>query len=256
MAHKENTSNKKRVGAFVAWIGCSAMAALLLLAQGVYDPSALLFFFALILGVLVFRKMSFRVSYLIIASMLARTYYAYYLYSNGIVLFPDTYGYFQTVRAMLQADSLSFLTVVTYSGTLHVGYYYVAYLALRIFKTDLALYLLNIFLFFLSTLILSDYLEQEFGKGMAKAITVFINLSPFMFLFTSDVLKDSLVLFLAVSSLWAYRRYQCTHWRRYIVSMLMFLSLLTLTRIYSGVGLAVGIMVDFLANRDTKVETR
>ena len=73
-----------------------------------------------------------------------------------------------------------------------------------------------------------------------------------LFVFTTHLLKDSLILFLSMTSLYIYEKYIEDKKNIYIIALIIFLSFLIMTRIYSGVGLSLGILIDYLVSNNKR----
>ncbi|WP_195837990.1 glycosyltransferase family 39 protein [Tissierella pigra] len=178
------------------------------------------------------------------------------MYSNNIINFPDTLGYLSVLNKMIISNSISFKHVSNYAGSLQVGYHYLNYFTYKIFNSGFSLYLINIFMYILSILFYHTHLRKRFNNSIATISTVVLTVSMYLTIFTSDILKDSLVLFLSMLSLHIYDKFIDVKKRRLIFFLIIVLGSLTTTRIYSGVGFAVGILVDFFILQNKKLSIK
>ncbi len=251
----KNEKNKKTLVILAVWLLISCLLLLMFQAHGYYDLGATVFFLLLVYVSLVRFEASLKLKCLLYISVISKLVYAFYLYSNSIILFPDTIGYFRIIDTMFNSDSLSLRSVIRYAGTLHVGYHYVALLVFKAFKTYFAIYMLSIYLFLLSVLMLKTHFTWEFGTSVGTSVFVFLCFSGFMFVFMSNVLKDPLVLFLSSFVLFMYSKFNKNNNALTFILILLGLVHLTLTRIYSGVALALAILVDIIISREIKIST-
>jgi hypothetical protein len=179
------------------------------------------------------------ITYLVFIGFVIKSIYAYYVFKTIISPFPDSFNYISNLDEMNYSD-LSINSVSQISGTLQFGYYYLMYSVMMVFKTAYALYLANIFMFSLSGVMFYKLLKTDFGEGIAKVSAVVFLCSMNMLLFTSNILKDSLVLFLVMLSLFIYKQY------KFKALVILPLIILFTVRIYAGASVAVAIIFDFI----------
>lgn len=182
---------------------------------------------------------------ILLISFIFRSYYSYNVYTTIISPFNDSFGYLDNLNKLLNIEGLNFSIVEEAVGTSHFLYYYVLYFTYKIFNNYFSLYLINILLFCLSMLFLYRIAAKDFG-GKIAYITVLISLfSANFLLFTSNILKDSLVLFLSILVVYIYK-----FGNRKTMPLLMIISgLLILTRIYAGFSIITAITIDVMINR-------
>lgn len=220
---------------------------LFLLKKTQFNNLGAIVFFTIIL-VLILRKVDICVElkFILLFSYIFRLMYSYYIYSNDLIRFPDTIGYMNTLDTMIKNEPISYSKVVKYAGTLHVSYHYLNYFLYKMFNTKYALYLGNIFLFFFSILFLHNHLKIKFNSDIAELMILMLTLNTSLYIYTSNILKDSLVLFLCMFSIYSYDRYKRDRKKFFFILLVVGLILLTMSRIYSGVGLILGILIDIL----------
>lgn len=219
-----------------------------------YDVGAMFFFIIIFFYIIYFCKMELLLKCMFIISILLSILYSYYLYTNSIINFPDTIGYLANLNDMLSIESISLKETINLLGSLHVGYQYMNYVIFLLFKSEFALYLMNILMSKLAIMFFYYYLGKRYEKNIKILTTISLLFSVQIFIFTSDLLKDSLVLLLAMLVLYIYEQYLERGSLIYIGFAIILISALTMTRIYSGVGLALGIGMDYLINSKKQID--
>ncbi|SDX79097.1 hypothetical protein [Salimicrobium album] len=198
-----------------------------------------LIFFLILVGLLYKEKISKVITFLILISFLVKSMYSYVIYKTITSPFPDSFNYLSNLEIVRQSN-LSVESLTSIVGSLHFGYYYFMYIISFIFNTNYSLYVANIFLFSFSSLMFYKLLKSDFGESISK-ITIILFLCSFnMFLFTSNILKDSLVLFLMILSLYIYKQ------KKYKVLVLIPAFFLVTVRIYAGASIILAIVFDYL----------
>ncbi|TGB02493.1 hypothetical protein [Halobacillus salinus] len=174
--------------------------------------------------------------------------YTYFIW--GMVPFPDSFFYFDTLEKIRISGNLTYGSITDIAGTPQIGYSYFIYFVTELFKNDFSLYLINIFMFNVSLVLIKEVVKQDFGRKIANTLFFVSLLSGNLFIFTSFVLKDCLVLFLTTLTIYLYKNKK-KPW------FLLVIPLLVLTRIYAGFSIIVALAVDVLLrrkiNRKTKV---
>ena len=108
----KNEKNKKTLVILAVWLLISCLLLLMFQAHGYYDLGATVFFLLLVYVSLVRFEASLKLKCLLYISVISKLVYAFYLYSNRIILFPDTIGYFRIIDTMFNSDSLSLRSVI------------------------------------------------------------------------------------------------------------------------------------------------
>ncbi|CAH0211633.1 glycosyltransferase family 39 protein [Peribacillus sp. Bi134] len=183
--------------------------------------------------------------FLIFFGFILRSYYAYTLYTSMFSPFPDSFRYISNLKDLVTVGNLDFYTMESVTGTSQFFYYYLLYFAKYIFETNFSLYLVNIFLFSLSALLFYRIIYSEFGKRISYVSTILVILSANFLLFTSNILKDSLVLFLMILIFHIYKFGN----KKHILLITLLIGCLILTRIYAGFSVLAAISFDVIFNR-------
>ncbi|WP_158540672.1 hypothetical protein [Romboutsia weinsteinii] len=145
----------------------------------------------------------------------------------------------------------SFNAVYHVASSLHVGYHYFIYIIDLVFKNNYALYMSNILMFQASAVLLLNYLtDKKFKEKIIKIVVICSLLSFNMVIFTSSILKDSLVLFTVMLSIYMYNRYRLSGKKINIVLLFLALIVLLLTRIYTCVAMVIAISIDYMITSD------
>lgn len=197
------------------------------------------FFVFLSLILLCNKKIPISISLIILAGFLIKAIYSYYLHRTIVSPFPDSFTYLSNLEQIKMSD-LSIDSVLSISGTLQFGYNYFMYFIVLVFKTNYSLYLANIALFSLTCLMFYKIINSDFSQKIALVSTIMFLCSSNMFLFTSNILKDSLVVFLMMLSLYLYKL------SKYKVLSIIPILLLFIVRIYAGGSIALAIVFDML----------
>jgi hypothetical protein len=108
----KNEKNKKTLVILAVWLLISCLLLLMFQAHGYYDLGATVFFLLLVYVSLVRFEASLKLKCLLYISVISKLVYDFYLYSNRIILFPDTIGYFRIIDTMFNSDSLSLRSVI------------------------------------------------------------------------------------------------------------------------------------------------
>lgn len=220
---------------------------------GYKDISAIVFFITSFFFILSLSDMNFLLKNLIVLNFLLSFIYSYHIYVNSIINFPDTLGYFNVLSKMINSGSITLAKVTEYAGTLHVGYHYLNYFIFTSFDSEIALYLVNIFMLNISILLFHYHLKGKYSIEVVNITTGLLIMSRYLMIFTSNLLKDSLILFLSMLSLYMYDKYIQERKLRQVLLIAMTLSFLTMTRIYSGVGIAAGILIDYFILNNKRI---
>jgi hypothetical protein len=160
------------------------------------------------------------------------------------LFFPDSNHYVNSVNNMMHISNLSFNTVSGVAGSLQVGYYYFAYFIFSIFKTNYSLLVANTFLLSISLILFYKIILIDFGKKIAFYSTIIGIFSSNLFLFGSFILKDSLVIFLTIVSIYLYKKNQ-----RFIIFAFLCVILLGTVRMYAGFGLGLALLINIYINK-------
>lgn len=215
------------------------------------DIGAIVFFIGLTITIINKSNMGNSLKRGLILNFLICIGYAYYVYSNDIINFTDTLGYLDILDLMIKSKNNTLEYVINYAGTLHVGYHYLNYFIFNIFKSKFALYLINISMALFSIIFFYNHISTRFKDTIAKATTFFLIISIYLKIYTSNILKDSLILFLAMISIYLYDKYMETKRLTNIIMLFMMLIFLVMTRIYSGIGISLGLLMDYIIlNKD------
>lgn len=197
--------------------------------------------FVLLTGILIKLKEGIPpvISFLILVGFIVKSIYFYFVYNTIISPFPDTFLYLTNLQDM-QYTGLGFSEIASLAGSLQFGHYYYMYGVLTVFGTTYSLYVANIFLFSLTSVMFYKIVKKDFGTKIAGVTVISFLLSTNMLLFSGHILKDSLVLFLMMLSLYTYKLSK----RKYLV--IIPLILLFLVRIYAGGAIVVAIVFHLL----------
>lgn len=175
-------------------------------------------------------------------TFILRSIYSYLIYQSIVSPFPDSFGYLYGLKQMYQADDVSINTVSNIAQSLQFAYLYLMYWTFKVFHSTYSLYLANIFLFSVSLLLFYRSIINDFGEKVAIG-TVFVSLlSMNLFLFTSNILKDSLVLFLSTLALFLYKR------KKNFILLTIVIAALFTARIYTGMAFVLAFFIDTLVN--------
>lgn len=202
------------------------------------------------------KKVPILILFLINMTFILRIIYAYDIYSSIVSPFPDSFDYIIMLDKAILISKYDFSTISHLAGSLHFGYLYLMIITYKIFNNYFALYLINIMLFNLSCILLYKIIYLDFGKKIAMISTLLGILSMNMLLFTSNILKDSLVLFLALTSLYLYKRFiaDSIGIKRIVLLLLIIIVLMVLlfTRIYTAVAFFLAMLIDYYVNHSKK----
>lgn len=191
-----------------------------------------------------------RLKSILYVSLTIRVLYIVYIYSLDSYLFRDTQHYINMLDSMLSSKSVDFITVSNITGTIQFTYYYLIYYVYKLFPLHVMLNFANVLLFVIGTMFLEKFIRTRIDARTASITTVLIILSPTLFLFTSNILKDSLVFFLTMFALFTYGLMITSKGKFYrilfFILTMINISLLVMSRIYSGIGLLLGMAFDFI----------
>ena len=170
----------------------------LLLRKSQFNNLGVIVFFTTIL-VLIMRKTDIcvEIKFILLFSYVFRIMYSYYLYNNDLIRFPDTIGYIKTLDNMVKNEPISYSKVVKYAGTLHVSYHYLNYFLFKVFNTNYSLYLGNIFLFFLSVILLYQHIKNRFNLNIAS-IVIFINVKYNIYIYFEYIKRFASIIFMYI----------------------------------------------------------
>lgn len=202
--------------------------------------------FTLIFLILVLRNSkSLPLSICIFLSInyLIKVIYAYIMNLSIISPFPDSFAYIKELDNIMRLESIDFISVSHIVGSLHIGYHYLMLITYKLFGTRISLYLINILLFSISAILFYKVVLLDFGKRIAYITSCAVLFSTNMFMFTSHILKDSLVLFLTMLIIYLYKTKPI---KRAAILILPCLVLLVMTRIYTGFSIFTALMIDIL----------
>lgn len=219
---------------------------------GYHDISSIFFFVTLFFLILDLSNMEPFLKCFMVLNFVFSFLYSYYMYNNSIINFPDTFGYLSILSKMLNSSNNTLTNVMSYAGSLHIGYEYLNYFVFKIFKSEFSLYLVNILMSKISIIFFYYHLRKRYKRNITILTTILLLMSMQLFVFTTHLLKDSLVLFLSMTSLYIYEKYIEDKKNIYIIALIIFLSFLIMTRIYSGVGLSLGILIDYLVSNNKR----
>lgn len=185
---------------------------------------------------------------LIVISFILKSYYAYNTYSTVLSPFPDSFGYLDNLRKLTSFDSsylLDFGFMEMTVGTSQFFYYYVLYFMDFLFDNTFSFYLLNILLGSIALTLLYLIVHKDFGEKIAITTSIVATLSMTLSIFTSNILKDSLVLFLTMLIYYLYKVSD----KRHLILIAVLIGCLTSTRIYAGLSVLAAIGIDMLLNK-------
>lgn len=216
----------------------------------------LIFSIFLLLNLILLSFMNYKnkiINILFMISFFIKSIYAYNLFINGHFPFNDSLTYLTHLDAMKYGNGIkSFGDVYNVAQSLHVGYHYFIFIIDLIFKNKYALYMSNIIMFQASVVLFLNYLKDKKLNKQIINITICFSLISFnMVIFTSNILKDSLVLFMTILSIYLYNKYTIKKEKKYILGLTVSLVILFITRIYTGVALTLAIIVDYILNYNT-----
>lgn len=185
---------------------------------------------------------------LIVISFILKSYYAHNTYSTVLSPFPDSFGYLDNLRKLTSFDSsylLDFGFMEMTVGTSQFFYYYVLYFMDFLFDNTFSFYLLNILLGSIALTLLYLIVHKDFGEKIAITTSIVATLSMTLSIFTSNILKDSLVLFLTMLIYYLYKVSD----KRHLILIAVLIGCLTSTRIYAGLSVLAAIGIDMLLNK-------
>lgn len=190
---------------------------------------------------------------MIFITFVIRVVYTYSLYINDIKFFPDSINYLITLENIIKAGTLNFSSMVSTTGSLHVGYSYIMYITHVLFENIFSLYLVNIIMYFYSVFLLNSHIKDKYNEKIANVSSYIMLFSAILFIFTSDILKDCTVLFFAMLSLYFYDRVKKNKFI-FLIPFSFSLGFLTITRIYAGIAFLAAFIIDILINNKKKIK--
>lgn len=238
--------NKKINCICILGFSCVIFIFALMRLLGINDLASLYIFSAFFLFIIYKSKLPLWLKFFLIMTYIIRVLYSFYNFDNNIVKFPDTIHYINIIQEMNQFDKITFENITNITGTLHIGYNIVSYFSFKIFGTIYSLYLLNILMFCSSVVLFHEHLVTRFGNKIADGAITLMILSMNMFIFTSNILKDSLVLFLTIFCITLYDRFKTDKKFTVLGFTALCSMLLVMTRIYAGFGVIAGIILDYV----------
>lgn len=194
------------------------------------------------------HQIPFSLASLITISFILKSYYAYNTYTTMISPFPDSFGYLDNLNKLTSFDSsylLDFGFMEMTVGTSQFFYYYILYFMDTLFDNTFSFYLLNILLGSIALTLLYLIVHKDFGKKIAITTSIVATLSMTISIFTSNILKDSLVLFLTMLIYYLYKVSD----KRHLILIVFLIGCLTSTRIYAGLSVLAAIGIDMLLNK-------
>ncbi|HBW13310.1 MAG TPA: hypothetical protein DEF30_05780 [Proteiniclasticum sp.] len=228
----------------------------LLILQNMNDLATILFFAGFSLVIISKWKANIGIKLLLILSILFRFIYAYKIFGMETYLFPDSKYYVSTLIWINDLETLTFDSIAGAAGTVHIGYNLLSFVTYRIFGSLYSLFAVNILMFAISVILFHEHLTKRFNIKIANSIAFLMTVSMNLFIFTSHILKDSMVMMLTVLSLHIYDKYKEKKSKMLIVSLIFVISLLVTTRIYAGFGILAGIVLDYILNNSSSYEEK
>lgn len=210
---------------------------------------------SIILNIMLISKMQYKnrlIIYVFMGSFFIKSIYAFFMLSTSNYPFVDSLTYLHHLQVMKRDNGIeSFNAVYQVAQSLHVGYHYFIYIIDMIFKHRYALYMSNILMFQSASVLFLNYMDdKKFKDIIINIVIVFMLLSFNMVIFTASILKDSLVLFTVILSLYLYNRHRYHGGRINIILMVLSLIALLLTRIYTCVAIVIALLIDYAINSD------
>lgn len=222
-----------------------------------YDNDAVLFFIFFIS----FIEIMFLEEYIpnnlkkfLIILFLIKSIISYIIMVKIISPFPDSFLYLDNLEMLREVDSISYNKVTAMVGSLHVGYEYLMVFIDWFFKSMYSHYLTNIFISNISLIYLYKLIKRKFSSDIAFITTILTGLSMTFNIFTVNILKDPMVLFLTILSI-----YLCDLFfhkeenkRLNFIMFIIFTTILTLTRIYTGFSVFIIFILELIVNQKTQ----
>ncbi|MGG3449089.1 hypothetical protein [Domibacillus aminovorans] len=187
-------------------------------------------------------KIPFWMTITSIIFFIIKSLYSYQTYKTIISPFPDSFKYLSNLNVLLNNNIINFNEIQNITGTSQLFYYYIMYSTIKIFNSQIALYLINNLFFSISCLLFFQIIQKKFNLKIAY-ITFLISLFSLNFLvFTSNILKDSLVIFLVILTMYLYEFFS----KRVYYLIFITISFLIITRIYAGFAILLALSIDMM----------
>lgn len=240
----------------VVWLLPIMVLTGLLILQDMNNLATILFFTGFSIILISRWKVNIGIKLFFILSIIIRFVYSYKIFETETYLFPDSKYYVSTLLLMNNLKTLTFDSIVGTAGTVHIGYNLLSFATYKIFGSIYSLYLINILMFEISVILFHEHLIERFNIKIANSIAFLMTVSMNLFIFTSNILKDSMVMVLTILSLHIYDQYKKKKRKMLIVSLIFVIALLVMTRIYAGVGILSGIILDYIMNNSASYEEK
>lgn len=213
-----------------------------------------IFLICIAINILLINKMNYKNKIIIILffiSFISKAIYSLFLLKNNIFPFEDSLTYLHHLDIMKDGFGIvSFKYVYNIAQSLHVGYHYFIYCIDFIFRNNYALYMANVIMFQASSVLFLNYMEMmRFKRKIINIVILFSLISFNMMIFTSNILKDSLVLFATMITICSYGAYKKGIYKsknNIIIIIILGLMILLFTRIYTCIAIMMGIMADYI----------
>lgn len=243
-----NTSSRAigRLSATVVASLALLMITVIIKGDGVVSPEAttIIFFLAGSIAIAVLPN-QVGVRLFAIAIYWVKLSVIFFLYSSSnVMIFPDSITYVSQLDALIASGKYDFSSVTQMTGTLHVGFHYLLVPIYKLFGNTASIMFFNALLVSIASVLLHSLVRTRFSSRAAVGTFILFSISTNMFLFGSFILRDGLIVFLTILSLYIRICYN-----KMALPILISL-LLVSVRIYSGIGLFVALLVDFLLHRE------
>ncbi len=202
--------------------------------------------FTMLMAYITFNKInSKKLSIILMVSFILTTIFTIIIYNKNVFRFEDSIRHIVQVLILHNfKNSVNFSDMCQIAGSLHFGFLVYNYIILRLFGSLFALYMTNVFIVKVSIIIFYEHVKKRFNEKIAEYVFLACALSSYYLVFSTDVLKEPLVIFLTILIIQQYDKFLDNKY--FFISILFLIVFLTMTRIYAGVSVAAGLFIDFI----------
>src|SRR5699024_3639215 len=145
-------------------------------------------------------------------------------------------NYLNNLNVLLDYGKLDFSTISSVVGTIHVGFYYFYLPFYSIVQNELTILFINTLITSISLILLFHIVNKRFNYQISLVTVILGACSMNLYFFGSYILKDPLVLFLTMLSLYFYI-YKNNIYISILISFIIFPF-----RIYAGASILLAIL--------------
>lgn len=184
----------------------------------------------------------------VLFSFLIKSFIGFNNHTKNYHIFPDSLKYIEEINIII-SSSMKIEDVILTIGSLHFGYHYFLIIFSLLFNNSFSFIMGNILLFSIGSLLFYKLINIDFGKRIAFITTFLLLISTNMTLFSVNILKDILVMFLIILSLYLYKK------NKIVIPIIICILLFTI-RIYAGASLIIALVLDIILIKKIKINKK